>query len=82
MNAILTINLESEVLESAEQEARSRQTTLSEVLGKQLHVMASNWRDSQQGKTPITDSLRGTVKLPADFEAETQITEELRKKHG
>lgn len=82
MNATLTINLDSEILEMAEQEARHRRTTLPEVLGEQLRVMAKNWRDSQQGKTPITDALRGAVRLPAGFDETTFLTDELQKKHG
>jgi hypothetical protein len=31
---------------------------------------------------PSTDSLRGTVKLPPDFDARAALTEELQKKHG
>lgn len=82
MNATLTIDLDSEVLELAEREARHRQTTLSEVVGEQLRIMARNWQDSQAGRTPITDSLRGAVKLPADFDERAALIEELRKKHG
>jgi len=82
MTATLTLNLDSKVLKWAEQEALSHHTTLPEVLGRQLQVMAGNWRDSQQGKTPVTDALRGAVKLPANFDAKTLLTEELKKKHG
>jgi Family of unknown function (DUF6364) len=82
MSVTLTIKLDSDVLQLAEQEAQARHTTLSEVVGDQLRVMARNWRDSQAGKTPVTDSLRGTVKLPTDFDERAVLTEELRKKHG
>ncbi len=82
MNATLTIDLDSEVLELAEREARHRQTTLSEVVAEQLRIMARNWQDSQSGRTPITDSLRGAVQLPPDFDERAILTEELQKKHG
>ena len=36
----------------------------------------------QAGKTPLTDALRGAVKLPADFDERADLTEELQKKHG
>ncbi len=51
----------------AEQEAKARHTTLTEVVAHQLRVMAQNWQDSRAGMTPVTDSLRGAVKLPPDF---------------
>jgi Rod binding domain-containing protein len=82
MSATLTVNLDSDVLQLAEQEARARHTTLAEVVAHQLRVMARNWQDSNAGKTPITDSLRGAVKVPPDFDERAALTEELRKKHG
>ena len=82
MSATLTVNLDSEVLQLAEQEARARHTTLPEIVVHQLRVMARNWQDSLAGKTPVTDALRGAVKLPADFDERTAVTEELQKKHG
>ena len=61
---------------------KARQTTLPEVVAQQLRVMARNWQDSRAGKTPVTDALRGAVKLPPDFNERTVLTEELQKKHG
>ena len=68
MSATLTVNLDSEVLQLAEQEARARHTTLPEVVAQQLRVMARNWQDSRAGKTPVTDALRGAAELPPDFD--------------
>ena len=82
MSATLTINLDSDVVQLAEQEAKAHHTTLPEVVAQQLRVMARNWQDSRAGKTPVTDSLRGAVKLPLDFDQRTALTEELQKKHG
>ena len=82
MSATLTINLDSDVLQLAEQEARSRHTTLPEVVAHQLRVMARNWQESEAGRTPLTDSLRGAIKLPPDFDERMALTEELQRKHG
>ena len=68
MTATLTIHVDADVLQLAEQEARARRTTLPEVVAQQLRVMAQNWRDSRAGKRPITDALRCAVKLPPDFD--------------
>jgi hypothetical protein len=78
VSAILTVNLDSDVLALAEQEARARHTTLSEVVVQQLRVMARNWQDSRAGKTPLTDALRGAVKLPPNFDEGAALTEELQ----
>jgi len=82
MSATLTIQLDSDVLQNAEQEAKARQTTLPEVVAQQLRVMARNWQESRAGKTPVTDALRGAVNLPAGFDARASLTDELRKQHG
>jgi hypothetical protein len=66
MSATLTINLDSDGLQLAEQEARAPHTTLPEVVAQQLRVMACNWEESKVGRKPVTDSLRGAVKLRPD----------------
>lgn len=82
MSTTLTVSLDAELLQFAEQEAKARHTTLTEVVAQQLRVMASNWQDSRAGRTPVTDALRGAVRLPPDFDANTALTDELQKKHG
>ncbi len=82
MSVTLTINLEPDVLQLAEQQAQARQTTLPKVVAQQLRVMAHNWEDSRTGRTPVTDALRGAVKFSPDFDERAAISEELRKKHG
>jgi hypothetical protein len=82
MSATFTVNLDSEVLKLAEQEAKARHTTLPELITQQLRVMALNWQDSRDGKTPLTDALRGAVTLPPDFDEQAALTEERQKKHG
>ena len=52
MSATLTVNLDAETLQLAEQEAWARHTTLPEVVAGQLRVMARNWQESRAGKTP------------------------------
>ena len=80
MSATLTLDLDSNVLALAEQEAEARHTTVPEVIAHQLRVMARNWQDSRSGKTPITDSLRGTLELKPDFDERSTVAEELRER--
>lgn len=82
MNATLTVQLDAEVLQFAEQEARAHRVTLPEVVRRQLTVMAENWRESQAGRTPLTDALRGSLPLPPDIDAREAVGEALRKKYG
>ena len=52
MGATLTVNLDPEVLQLAEQEAQARHTTLPEVVARQMRVMARNWQESRGGERP------------------------------
>lgn len=82
MSVTLTIDLEADILQLAEEQARARHTTVPKVVAQQLRVMARNRQESRAGKTPVTDALRGAVKLPPDFDEQAAVTEELQKKHG
>ena len=82
MSTTLTIDLDPRVLQYAEQEAIRRHTTVAEIVGRQLQVMALNWQDSQARKTPVTDALRGAVPLPKDFDERAVLAAELSRKHG
>jgi len=52
------------------------------VVAHQLRIMARNWLDSREGKTPLTDALHGALQLPQGFDRRTIVAEELQKKHG
>jgi hypothetical protein len=82
MMAALTLPLDPQIPALAEQEAMARHTTLPEVVAHQLRIMARNWQDSREGKTPLTDGLRGAVPLPRDFDPGATVTEELQKKQA
>jgi hypothetical protein len=82
MSATLTLELDADLLKLAEEEARAHHTTVPDVVAQQLRVMAENRRTSRSGKTPKTDALRGSIKLPVDFDATATLAEELEKKHG
>ena len=82
MNATLTVSLDAEILRLAEREAEARKMTLPEMVERQLKIMAQNWRDSQAGRIPITDELRGSLELPAGRDEREILTEALREKYG
>ena len=64
MSATLTMEVDAEVLVQAGREAKARNVSVPAAVEQLLRVMAENWRSSQMGESPITDSLRGSVKLP------------------
>jgi hypothetical protein len=82
MSAILTLNLDPDVLVLAEREAEARHTTVPELVAQQLRILAKNGQASRSGKTPITDSLRGVVQITPEFDEDATITDELRRRNG
>ena len=82
MNATLHFDLDPQILREAEMEAHSRNTTLARIVARQLGIMALNWKESQCGNTPLTDFLRGSVHLPADFDLKTTLENELSIKYA
>jgi len=82
MDSTLILPLDPQILALAEQEAQARHTTVPDLVAHQLRIMARNWKDSRAGKTPVIDALRGTVRLPENFNRRATVTEELQKKHG
>jgi|GEM_PF-866782 len=79
---MFAIDVDLEVLRRAEREAEARHTTLQRIVTELVRVMARNWQGSRAGRTPITDSLRGAVKLPGNFREREVLIEELLKKWG
>jgi len=82
MNATLTVNVDAEVLEQAAREAGAHKMSLPQAVEQLLRVMAENWRLSTQGRTPLTDSLRGCVSLPPDADYRAVVAEEVGRKYG
>ena len=66
MSTTVTLQLDAEVMQQAEREARARKTTVSEVVTQQLKIMAQNWTESQASRTPITDELHGSLRAPGE----------------
>jgi hypothetical protein len=82
VSATLTIQLDHDILAAAEKQASAQNTSLPKIISLQLLIMADNWRDSHSGKTPVTDSLRGTLQLPPDLNWKALIATEIDRKHG
>jgi hypothetical protein len=55
------------LLELAAREAHAHNSSSPQAVERLLRVMAENWRLSTQGRTPLTDSLRGCLPLASKF---------------
>ena len=82
MSATFSLDVDPEVLRLAEEAAGARQISLSKMISEYLETVADNRRDSSAGKSPVTDSLRGSVKLPENFDQREAVEEALGQKYG
>ncbi len=64
MSATLTVNLDSEILQLAEQEARARHTTLPEVVARQLRVWLAIGRRAGRARHRPRMHCAAAAKLP------------------
>ncbi len=81
MQTKLTLTLEKGVIEQAKSYAKSKGRSLSELIENYLKVVVS---DSEQKVTisPAIRKLKGSVKLPDDFDYKKELTNTLSEKYG
>jgi len=82
MNTKLTLTVQKSVIKKAKQFAKSEGRSLSSIIENYLKAITANKDFEEIKDTPITDSLRGSVKVPEgfDFDYKKAILEERSKK--
>ena len=79
----LTLKLKRSSIARAKAEAKKRGTSVSRMVEEYFDHIAPPAPSAKEGSsTPITDSLSGIVKLPADFDFKKERVKYLMKKYG
>ena len=80
----LTLTAPKDVIAIAEQLARTENTSISAMFVSFVMAKARTLEEprSQQPLGPLTKSLTGIVKLPADFDEKEFMSDVLAKKYG
>ncbi|MFN6039386.1 MAG: DUF6364 family protein [Bacteroidota bacterium] len=81
MDTKLTLKLDEDVIEKAKNYAKSRKTSLSNLIENYLQKLTSN-KKSKRKITPVVKSLSGVVKLPRNYNVKKEYTDYLIKKYG
>ena len=82
MNTKLTLVLEQEIIQKAKDYAKKKNRSLSNIIENYLKSLTK-----EEGQTfarnvsPITKSLRGSFKMPKDFDYKEELVNALDKKH-
>lgn len=81
MNSKLTLTIEQSIIESAKKYAKKRKRSLSDLIENYLKALTIEDTKSENETTPIVNSLRGSFKMPKDFDYKKELTSQLTKKH-
>lgn len=81
MNTKLTLTIERKVIERAQEFARSKGHSLSEIVEIYLKTITTEDPDKYSEDAPITKSLRGSFNAPSNYDYKKELSEALRKKY-
>lgn len=81
MNTKLTLTIEQSVIDKAKRYAKKRERSLSDLIENYLKALTSESVNNNDDITPIVKSLRGTFKLPRNFDYKRELTDRLSEKY-
>lgn len=80
MNTKLTLTIEQSVIEKAKRYARERERSLSDLIENYLIALTNENAMDEENVSPTIAQLRGSFKMPKDFDYKKELTDSLSKK--
>ena len=81
MDSKLTLTIEKELIEKAKVYARKKGRSLSDLIENYLKLLTNVEKETEQKPSPLVKSLKGSFKVPADFDYKKTLKEELTKRN-
>lgn len=82
MNTKLTLTIEQDVIQKAKKYAKDKNRSLSDIIENYLKSLTQEKSDENKPKlTPIVKSLKGSFKMPEDFDYKEELKKVLEEKH-
>ena len=82
MNTKLTLVLEQEIIQKAKDYAKQKNRSLSNIIENYLKSLTKEDVKKETVKvSPIVKTLRGSFKLPKDFDYKEELIKAIEKKH-
>ena len=81
MDTKLTLKLSQDVIEKAKIYAKSKKTSLSNLIENYLQNITDNSTKNEDEITPIVKSLSGIIKLPKNYDSKKDYADFLTKKY-
>ncbi|MEB2775984.1 DUF6364 family protein [Algoriphagus sp. D3-2-R+10] len=82
MNTKLTLTIEQDVIQKAKEYAKEKKRSLSDIIENYLKSLTQENREENKSKlTPIVKSLKGSFKMPEDFDYKEELKKILQEEH-
>jgi len=81
MNTKLTLSIEKEIIELAKKYAKSKNRSLSDLIESYLKSLTKNNNLDTKNITPVVKSLKGSFKMPKDFDYKKELQNRLENKY-
>ena len=83
MNTKLTLTIEQSIIEKAKKYARKHERSLSDLIESYLKTLTTeeNTTEVEDELSPTLKSLRGSFKIPKNFDYKKELSERLTEKY-
>ena len=81
MNKKLTLTIDQSVIERAKKYARQKERSLSDLIENYLKALTTEEFSKQDELSPTVKSLKGSFKMPKDFDYKKELSDRLTEKY-
>ena len=82
MSTKLTLTIQQEVIIKAKEYAKNKNRSLSNIIENYLKSLTKESEKDEEVKlTPVVRSLKGSFKMPSDFDYKEELTKKLEEKY-
>lgn len=81
MNTKLTLTIDQSVIERAKKYARKKERSLSDLIENYLKALTTEEISKQDELSPTVKSLKGSFKMPKDFDYKKELSDRLTEKY-
>ena len=81
MNTKLTLTIDQSVIERAKKYARKKERSLSDLIENYLKALTTEEISKQDELSPTVKSLKGSFKMPKDFDYKKELSERVTEKY-
>lgn len=82
MNTKLTLTIEEKIIRKAKMYAKKNGQSLSGLIENYLKMLTSLEKEWESELSPLVKSLKGSFKMPEDFDYKRELTEILSNKYS